>query len=142
MQLTTAATRAPFTSEKLSHRSDGGLKDESVFLVLLYATFFRQAQTMVSLYITPVGNRLNAARDANDAYWRLARVGFLSVRALLNRAAVVSLIEQIEADFYKQPVSLGSEAWPAIESALDGEDYLSVIGRTLGRRDVRRSRGW
>ena len=37
---------------------------------------------MVPLYITPVGNRLNAARDANDAYWRLARVGFLSVRAL------------------------------------------------------------
>jgi hypothetical protein len=97
---------------------------------------------MVPLYITPVGNRLNAARDANDAYWRLARVGFLSVRALLNRAAVVSLIEQTEAAFRNQPVSIGSEAWRDIEGALDREDYLSGIGRSLGRLTVRRSRRW
>ena len=101
---------------------------------------------MVPLYVTAVGYRLLTARNANEAYWRLARVGYLSLRALRNRRQVVSLIERTEAAFCSnrpEPFLCGGgELWHDIEAVLDREDYLSALGRSVGRRFVKRSRRW
>ncbi len=97
---------------------------------------------MVSLLVTAVGYHLLASRNAKDAYWRLARAGFLSLRALLNRAGVVSLIEETEATVRSQPRGFGNEAWRDIVRALEREHYLSVFGRTAGGRYVSRPRRW
>jgi hypothetical protein len=99
----------------------------------------REAAKMVSLLVTAIGYRLMHAHDAADAYRRLARVGFLSTRALLNRQAVVSLIEEADAN-YPADQPIGNEPWRHVDAALEHARYLSWIGLTLGRRYVHR--GW
>jgi hypothetical protein len=106
---------------------------------------------MVSLLVTAIGYQLNHARDSQHAYKRLARCGYLSARALLNREAVIALIARTESEFIEQHVGaavpdlvrFGDEPWRHIDGALEDAGYLSWIGLTLGRRFVhRRWGGW
>lgn len=96
---------------------------------------------MVSLLVTAIGYRVIQSRDAADAYRRLARVGFLSVLALMSRSAVVRLIEREMTQC--RPLAFGDEEWRHVEAALVRAGYLSWFGLTVGRRSVgRRSGGW
>ena len=102
---------------------------------------------MVSLLVTAIGYQLLRARDPQHAYRRLARCGYLSLRALLNRRDVISLIDRTESAFFEKhadhKVFFGDECWRHVEPALRRAGYLSWIALTLGRRYVhRRWGGW
>jgi hypothetical protein len=95
---------------------------------------------MVSLYISRLGKRIQMSGSPADTYEILRRAGYLSYRAIRDRASVIALMEHT-ADEYERKLygpMPGDELWRHIQSELVAHKYLSLWGRLWGCRYVSR----
>ena len=93
---------------------------------------------MVSLLITRIGKAIENSDSAEQAYARLRRSGYLSLKALGEPEAVVAAIAHAAAHYSASPQAIGDEFWRHVQPALLERGYIGLWGRLWGRRFTRR----
>jgi hypothetical protein len=91
------------------------------------------ARPMVSMYVTAIAKLIEGAGSAEEVYARLRRRWYLSRSASSQPDRVLDLIREMQAAFPEQPEP-GRELSREIVSALSAAGFLSVLGRTWGKR--------
>jgi hypothetical protein len=91
----------------------------------------------VSLYIPAMAKVAQRAETATEVFYSLRRHLFISIRGLVRQHDVVALI-QATWDSYPENPAPGRELSREIVAALNKAGYVSILGRTWGRRFLRR----
>lgn len=91
----------------------------------------------ISLYIPAMAKVAEKGHTATEVFRLLRRHWFISIRGLIRQHDVVALI-QATWDSYPENPTPGRELSRDVVAALNKAGYVSILGRTWGRRFLRR----